>query len=212
MARPPEASHLRNDNSPSTLARQQDAKTREPIWTTLRLACSEGKSITHAQVSSYASQEHQTSGCRAKRHFGGMLYKGNTTAPAAPHHLLFDIHGFPFLEQHRTGSYQSYATFSFCCKEQQAVATPAFMLCNLATKTNELECADHGGYPHVHVGHRYLTVSRCSHTSRLYHRSDAAAKDCCSGCHYLQGRFHQSSSNRYKLQAILEVLARRKAK
>lgn len=47
----------------------------------------------------------------------------------------------------------SNATCSFCRTEQQA-ATPVFMLCDLATKANELKLTGHGGYIHVHVGRR----------------------------------------------------------
>jgi len=60
----------------------------------------------------------------------------------------------PVLEAASDGSYQSYATRSFCYTERQAAATLVFMLCDLATKPNELKYAAHGGY--IHVAHRHL--------------------------------------------------------
>lgn len=62
-------------------------------------------------------------------------------------HLVFkDTHGFPLLEQHPAAQ---NATCSFCCTKQKAAATPVFVLCDLATKTNELKCTDHGGYLYI---------------------------------------------------------------
>lgn len=69
-------------------------------------------------------------------------------------HLVFkDTQGFPFREQYPAAR---NATCSFCCTEQQAAATPIFILYDLATEANELERADHGGY--ILVARRHPTV------------------------------------------------------